>query len=97
MMVRTIAFLVGAILLSGPMLASAQTQQDQSAAIDALKKRQSNVERQRTPVATKLSAMDYQRLSRQRARVQALIDRMEAGQSVSPDEIDRALGLAENR
>ena len=96
MMVRTIAFLVGAILLSGPMLASAQ-QHGQSAAIADLRKRQSNVERQRANVATKLSAADYQRLGRQRARVQALIDRMEAGQSVSPDEIDRALGLTETR
>ena len=95
MMSRTIAFLVGAILLSGPLLASsAWAEQTHSAAIADLKKRQAAEERQRANVATKLSAADSQQLSKQRARVQELIDRMEAGQEVSPDEIDRALGLS---
>jgi hypothetical protein len=95
MMSRTIAFLVGAILLSGPLLASSvRAEQTHSAAIADLKKRQAAVERQRANVATKLSAADSQQLSKQRARVQELIDRMEAGQDVTSDEIDRALGLS---
>ena len=92
---RVIACLVGAIVLSGPLLASsARAEQTHSAAIADLKKRQAAVERQRANVATKLSAADYQQLSQERVRVQELIDRMEAGQEVTPDEIDRALGLS---
>ena len=95
MMSRTIAFLVGAILLSGPLLASsARAEQTHSAAIADLKKRQAAGERRRANVATKLGAADSQQLSKQRTRVQELIEHMEAGQEVTPDEIDRALGLS---
>ena len=89
---RTIAsLLVGAILLSGAAVASAQGQ-DRGASVAALEKRRAEVVRQHTR-GRKLTASDYRQMSQQRARVQELIDRLEAGQSVTPQEMDRALAL----
>lgn len=88
---RTIAYFVGALLLSGPMTAGAEGQA-RAEDIGAVKQRYAEV-LGRTPVATKMSAADYQRLRQQRREVDALVARMEAGRPVSTEEIDRVLGL----
>ena len=90
MTARTIALLVGAFLLSGTTVASAQGQ-DKSSAPSSLERR-AEVARQHN-LGRKLTASDYRQLSQQRARVQKLIDRLEAGQSVTPQEMDRAVAL----
>lgn len=89
---RAMAYLVGALLLSGPAAAGAEGQaKAEDAAV--LKQRYAETVR-RAPVATKMSAADYQRLSQQKRQVDALVARMEAGQPVSAEEIDRVLGLS---
>ena len=90
---RMLASLVCAVALSAPMLATAQGGRD-AGAIAALKERQARAERQRANVASKLSAADRQELREQEQRVQRLIDRLESGRTVSPQEIDEAFGLS---
>ena len=89
---KAIAFLIGAMLVCGSALADTQTQ---SKAADAatLKGRVEAAQR-RPPVATKLGAADYERVARQKTAVDALVQRMESGQSVTTQEIDRALELS---
>ena len=53
---------------------------DQRVAVDDLKERYATVADQRETVATKLSAADYQELARQRAQLDTMIRRLEAGQ-----------------
>src|SRR5262249_14994521 len=43
--------------------------------------------------ATKLSAEDYRELARQRTELHRLMRQIDQGQSISADEVDRALGL----
>jgi hypothetical protein len=58
-----------------------------------------SVERRRNEVLNrdtlgrKLSAAEYQELNRQRYEVDGLIARMRAGQQVSSESVDRALGI----
>jgi len=47
---------------------------------------------QRESRATKLSAEDYRELARQRAELHRLMRRIDAGDTVSANEVDRALG-----
>ena len=89
---KAIGFLIGAMLVCGSALADTQAQ-GKAADAATLKQRVEAVQR-RTPVATKLSAADYQRLARQKAAVDALVQRMEAGQPVTTQEIDQALELS---
>lgn len=91
---RTIALLVVATLLSTSALAQSQSQsQEQTTSVPAIEQRYAKAYRQQT-LGRKLGAMDYQRLARQRAEVQALIERVEAGQNVTPGDVDRALEMA---
>ena len=98
-MTKKIATLVlmGGLVLTGLPALAQQGQarsQDQAVTAAALKERFAEMVRQRESVATKLSAADYQRLSQQEREFDALIKRLEAGQSVTPAEVDRALGVA---
>jgi hypothetical protein len=60
--------------------------------IASIEDRRDHAARQRL-VANKFSAADYQELRRQRHEVNALIRRLESGQSVSVAEMDQALGF----
>ena len=92
MMDKLVAFLIGTLLLGAPGLANAKGPGEVRDRAQ-LEKRLAQHERQQAHVANKLGAQDQKRLNRHRAQVQKLIDRMEAGQAVSPAEIDQAFEL----
>lgn len=92
---RTIVPLIVATLLGAPAFAQSQGQrpsEDNSTSAAVIEERYQRVYRQRA-LGRKLGAMEYQRLARQRAKVNELIERAEAGQTVTTDDVDRALGL----
>lgn len=106
---RTIALGFAMALLAAPSLAQTYSTDDERyrtqaermqtavrddrVAVDALRDDYAAVANRRETRATKLSAADYQELSRQRREMNQLIKRMEAGQNVGAGEIDRALGI----
>ena len=90
---RILACLVFTIALGAPTLVGAQGSRDPGA-VAALKERQAKVTRQRSHVATKPSAADRRELRELDARVRKLIERLEAGEAVSAQEIDEAFGLS---
>ena len=73
----------------------AQSQEGTSAA--AIRARYSRVYRQyrQRTLGRKLGAMESRRLAPQRRNVEELIERAEAGQTVTTAEVDRALGLSD--
>ena len=92
---RTFAWCVAAMALSTPALAQTQTQpqartQDATSAA-AIRQRYSEVRQQNRGL--KLGAMERQRFAVDRKKVEELIERAEAGQIVTTEEVDRALGL----
>lgn len=92
---RTIVLVV-AMLLSTPVFAQSQTRSEEdrtsAAAIEERYKRVYRQYRQQT-LGRKRGSMDYQQPAPQKKRVQELIERAEAGETVTTEEVDRALGL----
>ncbi len=87
---KGIALLVAGMLLSAPALSGAQSQgsQDRTATIAALEQRAEALER--TPANP--GAVRRQEIDQERAQIQQLIGRLQAGQPVDPKELDQILG-----
>src|SRR5215471_2602886 len=106
---RSIAFFVAAGSLALPVLAQNYERQTTTTTTRTVVDRSMNptvtkeelhdkymrVADQRESRATKLSADDYRELARQRAELHRLMRRIDAGETVSASDVDRALGNVE--
>jgi hypothetical protein len=89
---KTIAIIVAGMLLSAPALAREQSQrgEDERATIRALESRAHTLQRRAGP--QRIGAVERDRITKQRKEIQDLIDRLESGQPVDSQELDRVLG-----
>lgn len=84
-----IAILVSGVLLSGPALAGTQQQSDdQKVRVSELERRADALQSRinRTP---KVSASERSELSRQQREIRRMIERLESGGAVDPQEMER--------
>lgn len=87
---KVVTFLVAGMLLSAPALSGAQSQggQDRAATIAALEQRAEVLEQ----APPNPGAVRRQQIAKERAQIQELIGRLQAGQPVDPKELDQILG-----
>jgi hypothetical protein len=90
-MKSAIAILVAGVLVSGSALAASQSRQDEdkSVRISELKRREQAVERQYTGPGNR-GAVGRDEIARERREIRRMIERLEAGGSAEPREMDRA-------
>lgn len=87
---KAATLLVAGMLLSTPAPSEAQSQssQDRTATITALEQRAEALER----APANPGAVRRQQIAKERAQIQELIKRLQAGQPVDPKELDQVLG-----
>jgi hypothetical protein len=92
---RTLAWFAIGMLASAPALAKERGDHRhhgdyRSTTIEMLKHRDDALQRQATVI--RVGAVEREQIAFQRARIDDLIDRLEAGRDVDRHELDRALG-----
>jgi hypothetical protein len=88
---KTIALLVAGTLLSAPAFAKEHSQgEDERGTIKALERQSDALQRRK--LAGNGGAVGRAQIAEQRREIRNLIKRLEAGQPVSPQEVDRVHG-----